>query len=126
MPAIKDKLKVEDILGEGGIISRKLKNYEHRLEQVEMARAIEKAIAKGKHLIVEAGTGIGKSLAYLVPFIYWVVEKETRAVISTYTKTLQQQLVEKDLPFLKDALKLDFQFALSLGSQNYLGKENCV
>jgi ATP-dependent DNA helicase DinG len=101
MSLIKDELKVENILGEGGIISRKLKSYESRVEQIEMARAIEKAISGGKHLIVEAGTGIGKSLAYLVPF-------------------LQQQLVEKDLPFLKDALELDFQFALSLGSQNYL------
>ena len=121
MSSVKDELKVEDILGEGGIISRKLSNYEQRPEQIEMARAIEKAIAGRNHLIVEAGTGIGKSLAYLIPFIRWAAEEGgSRVVISTYTKTLQQQLVEKDLPFLKDALELDFKFSLSLGSQNYL------
>ncbi|MBU1967546.1 ATP-dependent DNA helicase [Patescibacteria group bacterium] len=110
----------EDILGKDGIIARSLKNYEERPEQIEMAKAVQEAISSSTHLIVEAGTGIGKSIAYLVPFIYWATEEKKRVVISTYTKTLQQQLVEKDLPFLKKALEIDLQFSLCLGGENYL------
>jgi ATP-dependent DNA helicase DinG len=111
---------VEPILGDGGPIASCLKNYEERPQQIEMSKAIEEAISSSSHLIVEAGTGVGKSLAYLVPFICWAVHEKKRVVISTYTKTLQQQLVEKDLPFLEEALKIDFRFALCLGGENYL------
>lgn len=85
-----------------------------------MAGAIDGAISSSDHLIVEAGTGVGKSLAYLTPFIYWAVNEKKKVVISTYTKTLQQQLAGKDLPFLKKALDIDFRFALCLGGENYL------
>ncbi|HEX9861341.1 MAG TPA: ATP-dependent DNA helicase, partial [Nitrospirota bacterium] len=71
------------------------------------------------HLIVEAGTGVGKSLAYLAPAILWTREENSRIVIATYTKALQQQLVDKDLPFLKRVLG-DFRYALCVGSENYL------
>ena len=68
---------------------------------------------------MEAGTGVGKSLAYLVPLIIWAIETNQRAVVATYTKALQQQLVDKDLPFLKRVLG-DFRYALSVGGENYL------
>lgn len=111
---------IEDIFGDNGVLTKKLGAYEFRPEQIDMARAIGGSINKRKHLIVEAGTGVGKSLAYLVPFIYWAVKKNTKFVVSTYTKTLQEQLISKDLPFLHKTLGLDFSFALCVGGQNYL------
>ncbi len=97
-----------------------LRNYESRPQQIEMAHAVERAIASQRHLLVEAGTGVGKSLAYLVPLIKWAVSEDRKIVISTYTKTLQEQLTRKDLPFLHDTLGLDFNYALCLGGGNYL------
>lgn len=95
-------------------------NFESRPHQVKMLKAVEKSLANRKHLVVEAGTGIGKSLAYILPLIKWAVKNNEKAVISTYTKTLQQQLVEKDLPRLKELLGIDFKFSLCVGSANYL------
>lgn len=109
-----------DALGEGGIISKCLRNYELRPQQLQMAKAISEAIELNKHLIVEAGTGVGKSLAYLIPFIIYAVRDEKKVIVSTYTKTLQNQLYLKDLPFLKEALEIQFDYALCLGSENYL------
>lgn len=111
---------IEKIFGENGPIAEHLPRFEPRLEQIRMSAAVCKAIYGENNLIVEAGTGVGKSLAYLVPLIYWAVEQNTRVVISTYTKALQQQLTEKDIPFLQKALGLDFSCALCVGSQNYL------
>jgi len=108
------------VFAPNGIIACQIKSYEYRPQQVEMSRRIGQAILNAEHLIVEAGTGTGKSLAYLVPFIYWAVEEEKRVVISTYTKTLQEQLITQDLPFLKKTLGVNFVFALCLGSNNYL------
>jgi ATP-dependent DNA helicase DinG len=106
--------------GEAGIISNAMHAaYEHRPQQISMAEAVEQALFAKKHLIVEAGTGVGKSLAYLVPLVLWAREQNCRAVVATYTKALQQQLVEKDLPFLKKVLG-DFRFALCVGGENYL------
>lgn len=117
-----------EIFAPGGILSQALKgagrNWEDRPEQRAMARAVETAIEKEAHLLIEAGTGVGKSYAYLVPFILWAVENRKRVLIATHTKALQQQLVERDLPFLRILLKkelnIDFRFALCLGTQNYL------
>ena len=114
------RVKAEEILKNGGLISQNLSHYEQRSEQIQMAKAVEEVISRKKYLVVEAGTGVGKSLAYLVPFIYWTVQEKKRVVISTYTKTLQEQLIKKDLPFLKKALGIDFHFALALGGENYL------
>ena len=116
------KDKVIDALSEGGIISRTLTAYESSPEQIKMAETVCDAIEHDKHLLVEAGTGIGKSLAYLVPFIIHAVENEKKIVVSTNTKTLQQQLYQKDLPFLKGSLGVGFDYALCLGSENYLCK----
>ena len=103
-----------------GILSHRLENYEYRHQQVIMAEAIADNINNNSHLIVEAGTGVGKSLAYLIPFILWAIKENKKVVISTFTKALQYQLVNKDIPFLKDALSLDFSFALCVGGENYL------
>lgn len=108
------------IFGTNGIIAHHLKTYEYRPQQIEMSTRIGQAISNANHLIVEAGTGTGKSLSYLVPFIYWAIKKEKRVVISTYTKTLQEQLISYDLPFLKKTLGVNFVFALCVGSNNYL------
>jgi len=133
---------IEDVLGKNGVIANKLGSYELRPQQLEMALAIGKAIEENKHLIVEAGTGVGKSMAYLIPFIFWSVKNNKKVIISTHTKTLQEQLIKKDLPFLRDALKsvnasadardnnsppehepadcFDFSYTLCVGGQNYL------
>jgi len=121
--ALKAKLpekSVEEVFGKRGIVAQHLEHYEERKEQIQMAMKVERAIDEREHLIVEAGTGIGKSLAYLVPFIYWTIRKNKRAIISTYTKTLQEQLIKRDLPFLRKALGVDFHFALAMGGENYL------
>ena len=98
--------------------------FEARPEQLEMAKAIAAAAREKNHLLVEAGTGTGKSYAYLVPLILWAVEAKKRVLIATGTKALQQQLVERDLPFLHELfmthLGTDFKFALCLGTGNYV------
>lgn len=109
------------------ILGSHLEGFELRPEQEDMATAVSVALNTGKHLIVEAGTGVGKSLAYLIPLAEWVFNikvsddpGQRRAVVSTYTKALQRQLVEKDLPFLRDNIFNDLRFALCVGSENYL------
>lgn len=105
---------------ETGMIAQAMqKAYEQRPQQSEMAAAVEQALKDSTHLIVEAGTGVGKSLAYLVPLVLRAREENQRAVVATYTKALQQQLVEKDLPFLRSVLG-DFRYALCVGGENYL------
>ncbi|MFH0948500.1 MAG: helicase C-terminal domain-containing protein [Elusimicrobiota bacterium] len=111
---------IDDVFDDKGLLEKTHKNYESRPQQRQMAVAVEHAIAKNCHLIVEAGTGIGKTLAYLVPFIYWSTEKKSRVIISTYTKTLQEQIYNKDLPFLQKILPVDFKFSLCVGSENYI------
>jgi ATP-dependent DNA helicase DinG len=118
---------IEKIFSAKGPIAAKLPGFENRPQQLAMAAGIRQSIRKNRHLIVEAGTGIGKSMAYLVPFILWSAgerEKESKApcktVISTYTRTLQEQLINKDLPFLEKALQVKFRYALCLGSENYI------
>jgi ATP-dependent DNA helicase DinG len=85
-----------------------------------MCEAVSDALRGGSRLLVEAGTGTGKSFAYLIPLIEHALKSEERAVVSTYTKALQRQLVEKDLPFIKERLYPHLRFALGLGSENYL------
>ena len=100
------------------------RDYEERVEQRIMAEAVARAAEEKHHLLVEAGTGTGKSYAYLAPLILWAVENNKRVLVATHTKALQQQLVERDLPFLKKLFKeklgTDFRFALCLGSGNYV------
>jgi ATP-dependent DNA helicase DinG len=112
---------IEKYLGKDSPIASNIHNYEYRESQIEMAQAVSNAIKNSQHLLVEAGCGIGKSFAYLIPFILWTEEKKTRrVVISTYTKTLQQQLLDKDIPFLAKALGMNLKAALCVGTQNYV------
>jgi ATP-dependent DNA helicase DinG len=109
------------ILGPGGAIARQLKSYEPRPQQLRMAEAVGQAIADRHHLMVEAGTGVGKSFAYLVPAILAAADtKDFRVVISTHTINLQEQLIHKDLPFLQTVLPRPFTAALVKGRSNYL------
>jgi ATP-dependent DNA helicase DinG len=109
------------ILGPDGAIARRLGNYEVRPQQLEMADAVARAIASSRHLMVEAGTGVGKSFAYLVPAILAALaDKECRVVVSTHTISLQEQLIHKDIPFLQSVLPRPFSAVLVKGRGNYL------
>ncbi len=113
---------IQSFFSEKGILGQRLPRYENRPEQEQMAQAIGKTLEQDRKLIVEAGTGTGKSFAYLIPSILWAVKNKKRVCISTFTKALQQQLVEKDLPFLSETLGIDFKYSLCLGGNNYLSK----
>ncbi|NQT33404.1 MAG: ATP-dependent DNA helicase [Candidatus Omnitrophica bacterium] len=110
----------EEFFAENGVIAGELTGYEMRPQQIEMCEAVDEAIASSENLIVEAGTGVGKSLAYLIPFIKWASRENKKVVISTYTKALQNQLFVKDLPFLERALDTDFRYMICMGSENYV------
>ena len=125
MIALKDSLgtdfveRVRTIFSENGLLS-KAKNFEFRPQQQEMAVAVARALEEERHLVVEAGTGVGKSLAYLVPSILFALEQHKKAIISTHTINLQEQLIHKDIPILKKTLPVEFEAALMKGRQNYL------
>src|ERR1041385_1024816 len=110
-----------EILGPGGAIARRLgSSYEHRPQQLEMASAVQSACAEGHHLLVEAGTGVGQSFAYLLPAIDYAVKKKKRVVISTHTISLQEQLIEKDIPLIQSVYPDEFTAVLVKGRSNYL------
>jgi len=115
---------VEEIFSPTGILS-KASNFEFRPQQQQMAVAVARALQNKEHLAVEAGTGVGKSLAYLVPAILFAVSENKKAVVSTHTINLQEQLTEKDLPMLAKVLELlpqpvRFNFSMLKGRANYL------
>src|SRR4051812_15410986 len=110
-----------DILRPGGAIARRLgEKYEHRPQQLEMAAAVERAFVEGHHLLVEAGTGVGKSFAYLLPAIELAVKHKKRVVISTHTISLQEQLIDKDIPLIRSVYPDEFTAVLVKGRSNYL------
>ena len=114
-------LDVVDILGAEGPIARRLgPTYEARPQQLEMAAAVDGALSGGQDLVVEAGTGVGKSFAYLLPAIRRVVEHQQRVVISTHTISLQEQLMEKDIPLLQAVCQQEFSAVLVKGRRNYV------
>src|SRR5919201_3272640 len=125
MIALKDNLgsefveRVREFFSEHGPLS-KAKNFEFRPEQQEMAAAVAKALEEERHLVIEAGTGVGKSLAYLAPAILFALERHKKAIVSTHTINLQEQLLYKDIPILKKVLPVEFEAALMKGRQNYL------
>ncbi|HEY2124221.1 MAG TPA: helicase C-terminal domain-containing protein [Chthoniobacterales bacterium] len=125
MIALKDSLgtdfveRVRTIFSETGLLS-KSKNFEFRPQQQEMAVAVGRALEEERHLVVEAGTGVGKSLAYLVPSILFALERNKKAIISTQTINLQEQLLYKDIPILQKILPVEFDAVLMKGRQNYL------
>jgi ATP-dependent DNA helicase DinG len=111
--------QVEEIFSPTGILS-KAKNFEYRPQQQQMAVAVARALQHGEHLAVEAGTGVGKSLGYLVPSILFAVANNKKAIISTHTINLQEQLIDKDLPMLERILPVKFSFTMLKGRGNYL------
>jgi ATP-dependent DNA helicase DinG len=117
-------LSAADILGPEGSIARRLEHYELRPQQLDMAEAVAAAIAGRRHLIVEAGTGVGKSFAYLAPAILAAtdpaIDKPPRVVISTHTISLQEQLIGKDLPLLNSVIPREFSAVLVKGRRNYV------
>ncbi len=110
---------MEQIFGADGLLARAHPDYEYRPGQVAMAEAVLRAFEEGRHLIVEAGTGTGKTLAYLVPAIAAATARSQRVIISTGTKNLQEQLMEKDVPFLQKVLPRPFTAAAMKGRSNY-------
>jgi len=120
VPAKKSEVALYNFFGPGGVLSRTHPAYEFRRGQLQMAQAVEQALAEKRHLIVEAGTGTGKTLAYLLP----VMRSGKRVIISTGTKNLQEQLFPKDIPFLEQALFPNGEAKLNVcymkGRNNYL------
>ena len=119
-PAPAANISLHQFFGPGGLLSRTHPAYEFRRGQLQMAQAVEQALSERHHLIVEAGTGTGKTLAYLVP----VIRSAKRVIISTGTKNLQEQLFRKDIPFLEQALFPNGEGKLNVcymkGRANYL------
>ena len=112
---------LHDFFAPGGLLSRSTLSFEHRPGQYDMARAIEKAFQDKRHLIVEAGTGTGKTLAYLLPALRLARQNQQRIIISTGTKNLQEQLYFKDVPFLESILG-PLKVCYMKGRANYLCK----
>lgn len=123
-------MNVQDVLGPDGLVARRHEAYERRQQQLEMAEAVAKAIATPRHLMVEAGTGVGKSFAYLVPAILACLDdsaatesaqqKKRKIIVSTHTISLQEQLIQKDIPFLRAVLPQEFSAVLVKGRSNYI------
>ena len=112
---------LHDILAPEGSIARRLgESFDFRPQQLEMAAAVEDAIEQKHHLLVEAGTGVGKSFAYLLPAINYAVKYKKRVVISTHTISLQEQLIDKDIPLLRSVYPDEFSAVLVKGRSNYL------
>ena len=119
-PVALDPEEIASVLEYGGPFAQYFESYENRPEQVDMLKAVANALSNGNHLLVEAGTGVGKSFAYLVPAAMFAVQNNTRVVVSTNTINLQDQLIKKDIPDLQAALNLDVRAAVLKGRSNYL------
>jgi len=111
--------RVRSMFIPGGLLS-KARNYEYRQEQEDMATAVADALQRNRHLIIEAGTGVGKSLGYLLPSLMFAHENGRKALVSTYTINLQEQLFNKDIPVLEKLLPFEFKSVLLKGRQNYI------
>ena len=122
-----DRIFLEDIdiknyFSKDGILAKEIKGFEYRQEQEEMAQYIQEAINEDKKIIVEAGTGTGKTLAYLIPAIKWAVVNKKKVIIATNTINLQEQLLLKDIPLAKSIIKDEFSYVLVKGRNNYVCK----
>lgn len=114
-----DPEELSRLLSPDGVVNQKLSGYEYRPEQIEMIKTICQSFNEEKIAIIEAGTGVGKTMAYLLPAIYWAVKNNERCAISTNTINLQEQLIKKDIPFLQRVLNLKFKGVLVKGRRNY-------
>lgn len=123
---MENALDAASVLGKSGRIAARLDHYEERPEQLEMAEAVAASLDDKTHLLVEAGTGVGKSFAYLVPAILWATSgpkpdgTRRRIVISTHTISLQEQIINRDIPFLNAILPVEFSAVLVKGRSNYM------
>jgi len=115
-----DTAAIVGMLQPGGNFSRAFEGFEHRPQQVQMLEAVTNAFNEGQHLLVEAGTGTGKSVAYLLPAAFWAYENGRRVVISTNTINLQDQLINKDIPDMQKALPFTLRATVRKGRSNYL------
>jgi len=115
-----DLEELNDLFAEDGPLADVFDDYEPRPQQLAMMRAVAEAFNEGHHLLVEAGTGTGKSLAYLIPAVQWAIENDERVVISTNTINLQEQLAESDIPNLDDVTLTDFRAMVLKGRSHYL------
>ena len=113
-------INIIDYFKDDNVLASLVDNYTYRPKQALLAEEIYRVFNDNEFLVAEAGTGIGKSYAYLIPAILWAHNEGEKVVISTRTKALQQQLVEKDIPHIKQALKLDIKVAEAKGRENYL------
>ena len=116
------KIDVDEYFGENGAIHKNFGKFEVRREQYEMAKFIENSMNENKKLIVEAGTGTGKTIAYLLPTLLYAIENNLKVIVSTNTINLQEQLVNKDIPLLKKIINEDFNYQIVKGRGNYLCK----
>jgi ATP-dependent DNA helicase DinG len=119
-PSPIDPGRIAEMLGPDGLFAAHFASFEHRPQQVEMTSAVAQAINQHHHLMVEAGTGTGKSVAYLLPAAHWAVQNSERVVISTNTINLQDQLIGKDIPDLQEILPFDFRAVVLKGRSNYI------
>lgn len=111
---------IDSILGANGIFSKESDSYQPRQQQIDMSNSVELALNARKHALIEAGTGTGKTFAYLVPAIKYSFENNVKVIISTKTKNLQSQILNKDIPFLKKILPFDFVAEKIVGISNYI------
>jgi DNA polymerase-3 subunit epsilon/ATP-dependent DNA helicase DinG len=112
--------RLAQLLERRGAFAQQFPGYEYRPQQVDMLRAVAQALNQRQHLMVEAPTGVGKSLAYLIPAVRWATLNDERVVVSTNTINLQEQLYHKDLPDLSQVLDFDFRAAVLKGRSHYL------
>jgi ATP-dependent DNA helicase DinG len=116
-------MRLLDYLASDGPLTKILPGFLARPQQTQMAQAVEAALANNHKAVIEAGTGVGKSLAYLLPSAIWATQNKKKVVVATYSKALQEQLVDKDLPVVQKILKnqgVELNFSLLMGSENYL------
>jgi len=111
---------IQNFFSDEGILSANFENYEFRDAQLQMAQSIFNTLENKNHVFIEAPTGIGKSFAYLVPAIYYAKNNDKKVIVSTYTINLQEQLINKDIPFLQKILPIQFKAGLLKGRSNYL------
>src|SRR5450755_2061953 len=114
-----EEITIEDIFGLGGMLAKRHGGYEFRSSQLEMAKIADDAFQKHQHVVIEAGTGTGKTLAYLIP----AIRSGRRVVVSTATKSLQEQLFQKDVPFLQKYFAPNLKAALMKGRANFLCRQ---
>lgn len=117
-----DKIDIAPFFEKEGVLAKSIKNFEYREEQKSMALSVQQGINENKKIVVEAGTGTGKTLAYLIPAIKWAIQNQKKIIIATNTINLQEQLLYKDIPIVRSIIDEKFSYALVKGRNNYLCK----